>query len=135
MCSRLGVKSNFNSFNNFYHLMEKAWKCDKMIFLQPNKITNFFFIFQALFSEASQILHGALDGRVYFKDVTLVIPSSWRDVKCKIQIHPPRGTSTFGVKNLSVCSLIFSLHPFLTIRRISPIIGVTLNLCLTNSPT
>jgi len=64
------------------------------------------FIFQALFSKASQILHGALDRRVYLKDVTLVIPSSWRDVKCKIQIHPPRGTSTFGVNgNFSTLGL------------------------------
>jgi len=31
-----------------------------------------------------------LDGKVYFKSYTIVIPSSWRDAKCESVIRPPR---------------------------------------------
>ena len=39
--------------------------------------------------ESSHVLYTALDQRAFFKAVTIVIPSSWRDSKCQIVISPP----------------------------------------------
>ncbi len=46
--------------------------------------------FQTLLRDSSYALHAALDGRVYFKSYTVVIPSSWRDAKCETVVRPPR---------------------------------------------
>ena len=40
--------------------------------------------------DSSYALHTALDGKVYFKSYTIVIPSSWRDAKCETVVRPPR---------------------------------------------
>jgi hypothetical protein len=53
---------------------------------------------QVLLTDASRVLHRALDGRVFFKDVTVVVPNSWRDEKCQTQILVPRGSTTYGVR-------------------------------------
>jgi hypothetical protein len=58
----------------------------------------FHFVFQVLMSDASRVLYKALDGRVFYKEVTVVVPNSWRDEKCKAQILSPRGDTTYGVR-------------------------------------
>ena len=45
---------------------------------------------QTLLRDSSYALHSALDGKVYLKSYTIVIPSSWRDAKCETVVRPPR---------------------------------------------
>lgn len=71
----------------------------------------FFFIFlQKLLVESSHTLYDALDGRVYFKSVSLVIPSTWRDGKCQRVIRPPRGDTPYRRADISVSGVSHPLH-------------------------
>ena len=54
-----------------------------------------FILFQALLRDASNVLYTALDQRAFFKSVTIVVPSSWRDSKCQTIIRPPRGGTPY----------------------------------------
>ena len=54
-----------------------------------------FILFQALLRDASNVLYTALDSRAFFKSVTIVVPSSWRDSKCQTIIRPPRGGTPY----------------------------------------
>ena len=55
----------------------------------------FYILFQALLRDASNVLYTALDQRAFFKSVTIVVPSSWRDSKCQTIIRPPRGGTQY----------------------------------------
>ena len=57
------------------------------------------FLFQVLLNDASKVLYKAFDGRLFYKEVTLVVPNSWRDEKCKAQVQVPAGATTFGVSD------------------------------------
>ena len=50
-----------------------------------------------MLSGASRTLSTALDGKAYYKQVTVVVPTSWRDIKCNQEIHTPRSGSSYGV--------------------------------------
>ena len=52
---------------------------------------------QIMLSGASRTLSTALDGKAYYKQVTVVVPTSWRDIKCNQEIHTPRSGSSYGV--------------------------------------
>ena len=56
-----------------------------------------FFIFQETFNEASRVLFDALDEKLYFKEVIVVVPKNWRDSRCQKQIQTPRGASVYRV--------------------------------------
>ena len=58
-------------------------------------LTFIFVSFQTLMREASNVLYTALDSRAFFKSVTIVVPSSWRDSKCQTIIRPPRGGTPY----------------------------------------
>jgi len=45
---------------------------------------------KTLLTEASNVLNTALDGRVYLAQVTLVIPTFWRDPRCHQPVHLPQ---------------------------------------------
>ena len=88
-----------------------------------------------MLSDASRSLYTALNRRVYFNQATVVVPSNWRDAKCKIQIHAPRSGSSYGVRSSSPSNyratdrnifsirlailLTFSCHTFDNVRVIS----------------
>ena len=79
----------------------------------------FYILFQALLRDASNVLYTALDQRAFFKSVTIVVPSSWRDSKCQTIIRPPRGGTQYrnadihisqrhpihGEQNLNYCGV------------------------------
>ena len=50
-----------------------------------------------MLSDASRKLSTALNGKAYYKQVTVVVPTSWRNVKCNQEIHMPRSGSSYGV--------------------------------------
>ena len=50
-----------------------------------------------MLSDASRTLSTALNGQAYYKQVTVVVPTSWRNVKCNQEIHLPRSGSSYGV--------------------------------------
>ena len=58
---------------------------------------NLNFIFQIMLSDASRTLSTALNGKAYYKQVTVVVPTSWQNVKCNQEIHMPRSGSSYGV--------------------------------------
>ena len=45
-----------------------------------------------------------MDGKVYFKSYTIVIPSSWRDAKCESVIRPPRAGVPYRQADIVVTS-------------------------------
>ena len=55
-----------------------------------------------MFNDASRVLYNALDEKVYFKEVIMVVPKTWRDSRCQIQIQTPRGASVYRVSNKNV---------------------------------
>ena len=64
-------------------------------------ILNFpFYNFQIMLSDASRTLSTALGGRAYYKQVTVVVPASWRDLKCNLEINTPRSGKSYGVSTL-----------------------------------
>ena len=71
--------------------------------IHPRVLIYFFcFSLQIMLSDASRSLYTALNRRVYFNQATVVVPSNWRDAKCKIQIHAPRSGSSYGVRSSSL---------------------------------
>ena len=46
-------------------------------------------------TETSHTLYEALDGRVFFKSATIVIPQTWRDSMCQTVIHQPKGNTPY----------------------------------------
>ena len=57
--------------------------------------------FQIMLSDASRTLSTALNGKAYYKQVTVVVPTSWRNTKCNQEIHTPRSGSSYGVSSIS----------------------------------
>ena len=51
--------------------------------------SSFIYHFQRLLKDSSDVLYTALDQRAFFKAVTIVVPSSWRDSQCQTIIRPP----------------------------------------------
>ena len=73
--------------------------------IHPQALIYFFcFSLQIMLSDASRSLYTALNRRVYFNQATVVVPSNWRDAKCKIQIHAPRSGSSYGVSRHQLSS-------------------------------
>jgi hypothetical protein len=62
---------------------------------------------QVLFRESSQTLYNALDQEAFFKSVTIVVPSSWRDGKCQTIIRPPKGGTPYRAADI----LVTNKHP------------------------
>lgn len=57
---------------------------------------------QVMLTDASRVLFIALDGKLFYKEVTVVVPQTWRDSRCKTQILTPRGASAYGVPDVYV---------------------------------
>ena len=55
-----------------------------------------------LLREASTILYNALDQKAFFKSVTIVVPSSWRDSKCQSIIRSPRGGTPYRNADIQI---------------------------------
>ena len=78
--------------------------------IHPQVLIYFFcFSLQIMLSDASRSLYTALNRRVYFNQATVVVPSNWRDAKCKIQIHAPRSGSSYGVSRHQLSSTPWGL--------------------------
>ena len=60
-------------------IIEPKLKCNLIRF---NYIKSF--LFQDLFEQSSESLHRALFGKVYLRDLTIVIPSSWPSSVCGV---------------------------------------------------
>jgi calcium-activated chloride channel regulator 4 len=45
--------------------------------------------------ESSATLYSALNGKVFFKSVNLVVPNTWRDGMCQTKIHEATGQTVF----------------------------------------
>ena len=69
---------------------------------------------QALLREASKGLYQALDERAFFKSVTIVVPSSWRDAKCQSIIRPPKGGTPYRHADIRVAASdpVYGHQPF-----------------------
>jgi hypothetical protein len=52
---------------------------------------------QAMMSEGSAVVHTALQGRAYFKQVTIVVPLEWTETLCGQPIKSPTGNTPFRV--------------------------------------
>ena len=50
----------------------------------------YFYFFQKLLKDSSDLLYTALNKKAFLKAVTIVVPSTWRDSKCQRIIHSPR---------------------------------------------
>ena len=53
-----------------------------------------------MFEKASHVLNNALDNQVYFKAVTVVVPSTWRDGQCQETITAPKGDTPYWFKGM-----------------------------------
>ena len=51
-----------------------------------------------MFNDASRVLYDALEEKVFFKEVIVVVPRSWRDSRCQNQIQTPRGALVYRVR-------------------------------------
>ncbi len=56
---------------------------------------------QGMLSEGSAILHTALAGRAYFRQVTIVVPAEWTETLCGQPIKSPTGNTPFRVSHLA----------------------------------
>ena len=63
------------------------------------------FFLQILFRDSSKRLYEALDQRVFFKTVSIVVPSSWRDGKCQTIIRPPKGGTPYRSTDVIVTNI------------------------------
>lgn len=81
------------------------------------KINNLiFFQFQVMLTDASRVLYNALDDKVFFKEVIVVVPQSWRDSRCQTQIQTPRGALVYRVRPFCcIHRTVVSLHHILFI--------------------
>ena len=59
-----------------------------VIFIIDNPV--YFYLFQKLLKDSSDLLYTALNKKAFLKAVTIVVPSTWRDSKCQRIIHSPR---------------------------------------------
>ena len=75
-----------------YHSCVKSGQCQYMINLMK------YFLFQLMFNDASRVLYDALEEKVFFKEVIVVVPRTWRDSRCQIQIQTPRGALVYRVR-------------------------------------
>lgn len=50
-----------------------------------------------MFNDASRVLFNAMDEKVFFREVTVVVPRHWRDSRCQFQIQTPRGALVYRV--------------------------------------
>ncbi len=55
-----------------------------------------------MFRESSKVLYNALDQEAFFKSVTIVVPSTWRDGKCQTIIRPPKGGTPYRDPDIEV---------------------------------
>ena len=62
-----------------------------------------------MLSDASRTLSTALNGKAYYKQVTVVVPTSWRNTKCNQEIHTPRSGSSYGV---SICPHFLAIYNY-----------------------
>ena len=60
-----------------------------------------------MLDESSHVLNRALKNSLHFKTVTIVVPSTWRDSKCKTVIRTPKGDTPYGHADV----LVSSEHP------------------------
>ena len=61
-----------------------------------------------MLTQASRVLNTGLDGRVYLGQVTLVIPSYWRDARCHSSVPSPKPGVIYQVKNINFILSIFT---------------------------
>ena len=55
-----------------------------------------------MFEKASHVLNNALDNQVYFKAVTVVVPSTWRDGQCQETITAPKGDTPYWNADIKI---------------------------------
>lgn len=72
--------------------------CQNILFIHQ-RIIVIYLIVQDLLTEASSVLNTGLDGRVYLSQVTLVIPSYWRDARCHSSVPSPKPGVIYQVMN------------------------------------
>ena len=62
----------------------------------------FLLILQDIFEDGSLVLNTALDNQAYFKRVTIVVPSTWRDGHCQETIKVPKGDTPYWNPDIRV---------------------------------
>ena len=55
-----------------------------------------------MLNEASRALYVATDNLLFFKEVILVAPQTWRDSRCQMQLQTPKGALVYQVS----CNII-----------------------------
>ena len=56
------------------------------------------FSLQETLRDASRTLYTALDGKVYFKQVTVVVPDGWTSARCRARVQEPTEGISFQVR-------------------------------------
>ena len=65
---------------------------------------------QETLTDASRTLYTALDGKVYFKQVTVVVPDGWTATRCRVRVGEPREGTSFQVRGKGEQCLLLDMH-------------------------
>merc|ERR1719481_414520 len=57
-----------------------------------------------MFLEGSLVLHKATQGRLYFGQVTIVVPTTWSSTACGVTLSSPTGNSPYKESQIIVSS-------------------------------
>ena len=68
-------------------------------------------LLQETLADASRTLYTALDGKVYFQQVTVVVPDGWTAARCRVRVGEPREGTSFQVRNSVLCLILCCLNP------------------------
>ena len=71
-----------------------------------DNVLKWLFVLQGMLTESSGVLNEALGGRVYLKQVTLVVPSTWSEARCQMAIKTPTGNTAFRVSRASPSKIL-----------------------------
>ena len=72
---------------------------------KPSRQHAFLPSLQVTLADASRTLYTALDGKVFFKQVTVVVPDKWTTASCKERVGEPREGTAFQVRNTRLAQL------------------------------
>ena len=67
-------------------------------------------LLQETLTDASRTLYTALDGKVYFKQVTVVVPDGWTATRCRVRVGEPREGTSFQVRGKGEQCLLLDMH-------------------------
>ena len=75
---------------------------------------------QETLTDASRTLYTALDGKVFFKQVTVVVPDGWTAARCRVRVAEPGEGISFQVRkgNSAFCGYRMNWHVLINTGRV-----------------